>query len=138
MPERTDNLALVTQFMSAMGQPVGQGFEDAPGINLGIALIEEEFIELTDAAHSASKNPQAKKENFAKELADLLYVTYWLAARIGIDIDKAFHEVHKSNMSKLGDDGKPVKRADGKVLKGPNYKAPDLSHIVNSVPVTLA
>lgn len=138
MPERTDNLTLVATFMKAMGQPVGQGFEDASGISLGLTLIEEEFIELADAARSASKNPQAKKENFAKELADLLYVTYWLAARIGIDIDKAFREVHKSNMSKLGDDGKPVKRADGKVLKGPNYKAPDLSHIVRSVPVTLA
>lgn len=139
MPERTDNLTLVATFMKAMGQPVGQGFEDIPGISLGLDLIEEEFNELCHAVYELEEyNQQQDKEHLAKELADLLYVTYWLAARIGIDIDKAFREVHKSNMSKLGDDGKPVKRADGKVLKGPNYKAPDLSHIVRSVPVTLA
>ena len=63
----------------------------------------------------------------AKELADILYVTYGTAAVLGIDLDKAFDAVHKSNMSKLGPDGKPIYREDGKVLKGPNYQPPDMS-----------
>ena len=78
------------------------------------------------------------REDLAKELADILYVCHWTAAKIGIDVNEAFRRVHASNMSKLGPDGKPVKREDGKVLKGPGYHAPDLSDIVRHVPVTLA
>ena len=78
------------------------------------------------------------RANFVKELADLIYVCYWLAARLGIDINEALRLVHESNMSKLDPEtGKPLKRADGKVLKGPAYHAPDLGHVVRSVPVTL-
>ena len=78
------------------------------------------------------------RANFVKELADLIYVCYWLAARLGIDINEALRLVHESNMSKLDPEtGKALKRADGKVLKGPAYHAPDLDHVVRSVPVTL-
>jgi len=62
----------------------------------------------------------------AKELADLLYVVYGTAASLGIDIDEVFAEVHRSNMSKVGPDGVPLYREDGKVLKGPNYTPPNL------------
>lgn len=62
----------------------------------------------------------------AKELADLLYVVYGTAAAIGIDVDTVFAEVHRSNMSKVGENGKPIYRDDGKVLKGPNYTPPNI------------
>lgn len=88
---------------------------------LRYALIEEEFRELLEA-----DNP----ENFLKELADLLYVLYGTAATFGWDIDTAFNRVHQSNMSKLGDDGKPIYREDGKVLKSKNYVPADLSDLV--------
>ena len=66
------------------------------------------------------------KKKLTKELADLMYVTIGTAVTFGLPLEEVFAEVHKSNMSKLGDDGKPIYRADGKVLKGNNYKEPDL------------
>ena len=133
-----DHLALLAEFMTAMDQPVSQGWEDADGISLGVNLITEEVRELEDAllALGWSDEPDTR-EAFTKELADLLYVCYWTAAKIGIDLNEAFRRVHASNMSKLGPDGKPVKREDGKVLKGPNYHAPDLSGVVRNVTITL-
>lgn len=88
-------------------------------------LITEEARELGDAllALSWSDEPDTR-EAFIKELTDLLYVCYWTAAKIGIDVNEAFRRVHASNMSKLGPDGKPVKREDGKVLKGPATTPP--------------
>lgn len=68
--------------------------------------------------------------HLAKELADLLYVIYGFAHEYGIDLDAVFEEVHRSNMSKLGEDGKPVYAENGKVMKGPNYTPPDLEKIV--------
>ena len=70
------------------------------------------------------------KENALKELADLVYVCYQYAANMGWDLDEAMDRVHKSNMSKLDEYGKPIFREDGKVLKGPNYQPPDLSDLV--------
>ena len=133
-----DNIALLAEFMTAMEQPVSQGFTE-DGLELGMHLIEEEFWELDTATANMIKNPYLleHRENFVKELADLLYVVYWMAARVGIDLDKAFRIVHSSNMSKLGDDGKPIKRADGKVLKGPNYKPPKMESIVDAIPIAL-
>lgn len=137
--QHKDHLGSVADFMKAMGQPVGRGWEDGGGLLLGMSLIAEEHVELVDACHDLMHSGQdmPRREAFTKELADLLYVAYWLAARIGIDIDAAFRAVHKSNMSKLGADGRPLKREDGKVLKGPDYVPPDLSRIVESVPVSL-
>jgi predicted HAD superfamily Cof-like phosphohydrolase len=66
----------------------------------------------------------------ADALTDLLYVVYGAGHAFGIDLDKCFNEVHRSNMSKLGLDGKPIYREDGKVLKGQNYFDPDLITIV--------
>lgn len=142
-----DQLSLLVDFMTAMEQPVSQGWEDLEGIKLGLKLIEEETEEFREAVENLFENTEGgegedvlneSREDLAKELADILYVCHWTAAKIGIDINEAFRRVHASNMSKLGPDGKPVKREDGKVLKGPGYHAPDLSDIVRHVPVTLA
>ncbi|MBS6141714.1 MAG: hypothetical protein KH745_03820 [Bilophila sp.] len=134
-----DHLAMLAEFMTAMEQPVSQGWEDLEGIRLGLKLITEEARELEEAALALSWNSEPNtREDLTKELADLVYVCWWLAARIGIDLNATLRLVHASNMSKLGPDGKPVKRGDGKVLKGPNYRAPDLSDIVRHAPVTLA
>lgn len=84
-------------------------------------LIQEEYFEVIQATEA---------ENLLKELADLLYVVYGTAATFGWDIDTAFNRVHQSNMSKLGDDGKPIYREDGKVLKSSNYKPADLGDLV--------
>jgi predicted HAD superfamily Cof-like phosphohydrolase len=142
-----DHLAMLAEFLTAMEQPVSQGWEDLEGIKLGLKLIEEETEEFREAVENLFENTECgegedvlndNREDLAKELTDILYVCYWTAAKIGIDVNEAFRRVHASNMSKLGPDGKPVKREDGKVLKGPGYHAPDLSDIVRHVPVTLA
>ena len=70
------------------------------------------------------------REDSLKELAELVYVCYQYAANMKWDLDEAMHRVHESNMSKLDEDGNPIYREDGKVLKGPNYKPPDLSDLV--------
>ena len=88
-------------------------------------LIDEEYQEFC-TAHL--KEPNA---NILKELADLVYVCYQYAENMEWDLDEAMHRVHRSNMSKLGLDGKPIRRADGKVLKGPNYQPPNLNDLVN-------
>ena len=66
-----------------------------------------------------------------KELADLVYVCFQFAENMEWDLEEAMFRVHKSNMSKLGLDGKPIRRKDGKVLKGPNYEPPYLDDLVN-------
>ena len=88
-------------------------------------LIAEEFKEFNDAV---ANEPY---ENELKELADLVYVCFQYAENMEWDLEEALDRVHKSNMSKLGLDGKPIRRADGKVLKGPNYQPPILNDLVN-------
>jgi predicted HAD superfamily Cof-like phosphohydrolase len=88
------------------------------------ALIDEEWSEFHEAYHFQDECDQLK------ELADLVYVCYQMAASQEWDLDEAMNRVHKSNMSKLGEDGKPIYRADGKVLKGPNYKEPTLTDLI--------
>ena len=90
-----------------------------------LGLIDEEFKEFSHAYHNESY------EQELKELADLVYVCFQYAENMEWDLEEALDRVHKSNMSKLGLDGKPIRRADGKVLKGPNYKPPILSDLVN-------
>ena len=65
-----------------------------------------------------------------KEIADLIYVCYQYTENQGWNLDEALNRVHLSNMSKLEEDGKPIRREDGKILKGPNYKPPDLSDLI--------
>ena len=71
-------------------------------------------------------------EQELKELADLVYVCFQYAENMEWDLEEALNRVHKSNMSKLGLDGKPIRRADGKVLKGPNYQPPILKDLVHA------
>ena len=93
-------------------------------------LIEEEFKEFLEAEGFLFRHGQNFQEEALKELADLVYVCYQYAENMGWFLDEALDRVHKSNMSKLGEDGKPIYRDDGKVLKGPNYKPPNLEDLV--------
>lgn len=88
-------------------------------------LIKEEYKELHDEWWPHEDNKR-DKGRIAKELADLVYVVYGAAVNIGIDLDTAVEEVHNSNMSKLDDNGNPIYNSNGKVLKGPNYKPPNM------------
>ena len=93
-------------------------------------LIVEEFKEFLEAEGMLFMHGRNHQEHALKELADLVYVCYQYAENMGWFLDEALDRVHKSNMSKLGEDGKPIYRDDGKVLKGPNYKPPDLSDLI--------
>lgn len=100
--------------------------------SMQLDLIEEEFGEFFDAAYvcqSETENP-GKRENVLKELSDLVFVCYQFAACFGLDLDEAMSRVFKSNMSKLDEQGNPIYREDGKVLKGPNYRPPNLSSLI--------
>ena len=89
------------------------------------SLIDEEWSEFHEAFYFESEEAQLK------ELCDLVYVCYQFAANKGWDLDEAMDRVHKSNMSKLDENGQPIYRPDGKVLKGPNYKPPNLTDLLN-------
>ena len=121
------NFEKVRLFMKRYGQEVKDkaGFSDAKTNKLRIDLIKEELEELTEAMQD---------ENLlevADALTDILYVTYGAGHAFGIDLDKCFEEVQNSNMSKLGEDGKPIYNESGKVMKGPNYFKPDLLKFIN-------
>ena len=92
---------------------------------LRISLIQEELDELKEAM---TKNDLLE---VADALTDLLYVTYGAGHAFGIDLDKCFNEVQNSNMSKLGEDGKPIYNEFGKVMKGPKYFKPNLDKFIN-------
>ena len=92
-------------------------------------IIVEEFKEFLEAEGFLFKHGHNAKEECLKELADLVYVCYQYAENMGWFLDEALNRVHLSNMSKLDEDGKPIYREDGKVLKGPDYKPPDLSDL---------
>ena len=93
-------------------------------------LIVEEFKEFLEAEHLLLKDFTRNKEDCLKELADLVYVCFQYAANMDWDLDEAMDRVHKSNMSKLDDNGQPIFREDGKVLKSENYQPPKLSDLV--------
>ena len=94
------------------------------------SLIVEEFKEFLHAEGMLYLSSNEHKENALKELADLVYVCYQYAANMQWNLDEAMDRVHKSNMSKLDEKGNPIYRDDGKVLKGPNYKPPNLEDLV--------
>jgi predicted HAD superfamily Cof-like phosphohydrolase len=120
------NFKSVKKFMETFGQEIKDkaNFPDEKIQNLRVSLIEEELLELKDAI----KNKDIKE--VADALTDILYVTYGAGHSFGIDLDKCFDEVQRSNMSKLGEDGKPIYNEHGKVLKGPNYFKPDLTKFI--------
>lgn len=117
------NFDKVREFHYAMGMTNGKWPPNFEEITLRHKLIKEEYHELDEEMMGI-----LDKKKMAKELADLLYVVYGTAVSFGIPIDDVFDEVHRSNMSKLVD-GKPLKREDGKVLKGPNYTPPNFDWI---------
>lgn len=98
--------------------------------NVQIKLIQEEYGEVIEALFGLNPDSSQSKADALKELADLVFVCYQAAQNMGWDLDEAMKRVFESNMSKLGNDGFPVRRADGKVLKGPNYKPPSLIDLV--------
>ena len=120
------NFEKVGAFMKTFGQEV----KEKPSLSsekinqLRVSLIKEELDELKEAMDS--KNLL----EVADALTDLLYVTYGAGHAFGIDLDKCFDEVQNSNMSKLGDDGKPIYNEFGKVMKGPNYFKPNLTKYI--------
>ena len=123
------NFELVGDFMEAFGQDVQ--FEPTwPDFNtreLRLELIQEELDELSDAVADRDMI------QIADALTDLLYVVYGAGHAFGIDLDECFAEVHRSNMSKLGPNGKPIHREDGKVMKGPGYFEPDLEGVLGAL-----
>ena len=117
------NFEKVGKFMKTFGQEVksNSSLSSDKINNLRISLIEEELNELKNAIN------QKNLLEVADALTDLLYVTYGAGHAFGINLDKCFDEVQKSNMSKLDSNGKPIYSEKGKVLKGPNYFKPNLS-----------
>ena len=93
-------------------------------------LIVEEFKEFLQAEEMLFRNNIEFPSEALKELADLVYVCYQYAENMGWFLDEALDRVHQSNMSKLGEDGLPIYREDGKVLKGPNYAPPNLTDLI--------
>jgi len=93
-------------------------------------LIKEEFNEFIEAEGMLFRESDRFKEECLKELADLVYVCYQYAANMGWDLDRALELIHKSNLSKLDENGKPIYREDGKILKGPNYTKPNLNSLI--------
>ena len=116
------NFEKVGKFMKTFGQEV----KKKPSLStdkinqLRISLIVEELKELKDAMNNKDLL------EVADALTDLLYVTYGAGHAFGINLDKCFNEVQKSNMSKLGEDGRPIYNEFGKVMKGPNFFKPNL------------
>ena len=121
------NFSKVGTFMKTFGQEVKTkpSFSTDKINKLRIDLIKEELNELSEAM----KNKDLLE--VADALTDILYVTYGAGHAFGIDLDKCFNEVQESNMSKLGENNKPIYNEFGKVLKGPNYFKPNLKKILN-------
>ena len=120
------NFEKVGLFMKTFGQEIktNAGFSSEKINSLRINLIEEELEELKEAI----KKKDLKETIDA--LTDILYVTYGAGHAFGVNLDKCFEEVQNSNMSKLGDDGKPIFNENGKVMKGPNYFKPNLDQFL--------
>ena len=120
------NFECVKIFMKTFGQEVKEKAEFPSNriTSLRYDLIKEELAEFKDAIE--------KKDikEVADALTDILYVTYGAGHAFGINLDSCFEEVQNSNMSKLGNDGKPIYNDQGKVMKGPNYFKPDLSKFI--------
>lgn len=145
----------VKAFHEAFGHPVHQRptVPSCEDVRLRLALILEEFIELTEACtksesstvealtthlHHAMDRVRALQADdiqvdlveVADALTDINYVTYGAGHCFGVDLDACMQVVQASNMSKLGVDGKPIYNEHGKIMKGPNYQPPDLTQVL--------
>ena len=116
----------VKTFMQTFGQEIKNKaeFPKEAIVKLRYDLIKEELDELQNAIKTKNL------KEIADALTDILYVTYGAGHAYGIDLDKCFREVQRSNMSKLGEDGKPIYNEKGKVLKGPKYFKPNLKQFI--------
>ncbi len=123
------NFQKVKTFMQTFGQEVKSkpSFSTEKINDLRFSLIQEELDELKLAIDNKDLL------EVADALTDILYVTYGAGHAFGIDLDKCFEEVQNSNMSKLGNNGKPIYNDAGKVMKGPNFFKPDLSKFVKKI-----
>ena len=126
---KISNFEKVGDFMEAFGQRVEMEptWPDFNTRELRLELIQEELDELSDAVADRDMI------QIADALTDLLYVVYGAGHAFGLDLDECFEEVHRSNMSKLGENGRPIHREDGKVMKGPGYFEPDLEGILGAL-----
>lgn len=127
----TSNLEKVREFHRAFGVEENVPFTDSL-CKFRDSLIWEEYQEVFEELYPDGEDEEVSTTNLdktklTKELCDLLYVVYGTGVTFGLPLDEAFDLVHKSNMSKLTEDGQVLLREDGKVLKGPNYKEADLS-----------
>ena len=120
------NFLKVKKFMETYGQEVKSKakFPNNNIVKLRLYLIQEELEELQEAIK------QKDLLEVADALTDILYVTYGAGHAFGVNLDQCFEEVQNSNMSKLGNDGKPIYNKNGKALKGPNYFKPDLKQFL--------
>ena len=120
------NFEHVKTFMETYGQEVKRkpSFPEDKIIQLRIDLIKEELKEFQEAINNKDLL------EIADALTDILYVTYGAGHSFGIDLDKCFAEVQRSNMSKLGENGEPIYNEHGKVMKGPNYFKPNLKQFI--------
>ena len=125
-PIQITNFDKVGDFMEAFGQEVliAPKTPDPSVAKLRLELIREEVAELQAAVDGMDMLA------IADGLTDILYVVYGAGHAFGIDLDECFHEVHSSNMTKLGPGGRPLYREDGKVMKGPHYREPTLEPVV--------
>ena len=116
----------VKTFMQTFGQEIKikAKFPEEKIVKLRYNLIKEELNELQNAIETKDL------KEIADALTDILYVTYGAGHAYGIDLDKCFSEVQRSNMSKLGKDGKPIYNEKGKVMKGPKYFEPNLRQFI--------
>ena len=140
------HLEQAIEFRRTFGQPfakIDHRFPESEEIReklkMQLSLIQEEGNEFNEALEiwqrmsRVQQSPTAlyrHKSEVLKELADLVYVCYQMAAFLGLDLDDALDRIHKSNLSKLDDNGQPIYNEHGKVMKGPNYKKPDLLDLV--------
>lgn len=120
------NFGKVKEFMKTFGQEVVEKpqWPHDQVKKLRLDLIQEELEELEDACEKGTLI------DVADALTDILYVVYGAGHSFGIDLDKCFAEVHQSNMSKLDTNGKPLYNKEGKVIKGPRFRIPDLEKVL--------
>ncbi|WP_292486535.1 hypothetical protein [Methanohalobium sp.] len=123
---RKTNYELVKEFHETFGHPVKNepGLPDVQTMQLRYDLIEEELEEMKDGM---SKGDVV---SIADAIGDILYVAYGAALCYGVNADDLVQEIHDSNMTKLGEDGKPIRREDGKIMKGPSYRKPDIESVI--------
>ena len=129
----------VQKFHQVMNLPINVPF-NVELLELRKRLIKEEteelFAEIDAAIAQIQEKGQIERptfENMCKEMADVQYALSGMAVSFGLPLEQAFDATHDSNMSKLGPDGKPIYREDGKITKGPNYHKPDLSDLKQNI-----